>query len=258
MFSFGPKSKISLKKTSVTDTWKQGECVLDGDMFRCRMPTSYFGKAKNRMLGSGTNSDKTSNGKREIQLHLADCSVKLVHKVLAGRNWCFLLSSSKQNVLFQAENQTELISWMGALTHAIDVSNGRLVGHKCSRPLRNRVSFFDRGDDLDRHDDTEIVHALNSELNIDLDGIPSISSPRRRRYSDELIKPKALSPTSELPLPENLVFLQHSNAMVDAIQLMRKHVADRLQYWPRIFSWAMDDINVEQINALVTIPLSTR
>ena len=207
----GGLRKLFRKGPARIDSWKQEEGKLDGNLFRCRDSKSYFGKVRG------------SDG--ELEWDLTECTVRLVHRFLAGRECCFLLSSRKHNILLQASSRDVLLSWMGALTHAIDVANGNIVGHD-----RTRTSSI-----------------LES---------PFESHMRRRRYSDELVIPKSLSPQPQLPFVENLVLLQHQNRMVDAIQLMSKR-RDR-DYWSGLFAWALDQFPPTIIDDLNHTPLLPR
>ena len=213
-------------------------CILDGDSF-------YYSAASKRG--------------RENEMKLSECSIKLVHKVIAGRDRCFLLSSSQSNELFQAENDHDLLGWMGAITHAIDVAHGRIATY--DRPAAFNAAHF-----LDEDDETnKMAQQLEKDLTLKASQPKgSHSTPRHRRHHSENLKLKTLTASpvcndAMLSAVEKLLVLEHCNFMVDAIQWMRKYSPLRQEYWHAIFAWAyMDMPTFPSLERLVDIPLPAR
>ncbi|OQR90176.1 hypothetical protein ACHHYP_05734 [Achlya hypogyna] len=243
--ALGSMLKLTTSGTALMG-WREVACEIDGDLFVCtRFPSSAslaMAKWSQSILpsdGSGTSGPMAS----KANVPLAGCSVRLVHEVLAGRPFCFLLTHSPTNVqqevplLFQAASQEDLLQWLGALVHAIDLANGVVVGGGVNAsPLpTQRGAFFPETDVPAGVPRSRDVH---NDVVFERPPVPAVSN-------DELVR--------------LLLFCQQEARYTEALQVLLQEPAARSAYWPQLFAWGLTALKVESpgdLEALVALPIS--
>ncbi|CAK4613854.1 unnamed protein product [Aphanomyces euteiches] len=221
--ALGQMLKITTRGTAIMG-WKDLTCEIDGDLFECVRQPVTSSKWGQSLLQEST---KTS-------LSLAGASVRLVHEVLSGRPFCFLLSNPSSSLLLQAASDDDLVDWMGALVHAIDLANGVVVGGGVSQsPMMSAATssslattFFPQNG-IQRN-----LHARQD----------SIFGPS---------KPSTSAQLSASELVDMLCFCQREGRYTEALQMLTQYTGSRALYWPHIFGWALPQPSTQnQIAAL--------
>lgn len=227
-----PTSSIQLGKATI-DPWKKKECVVRGDTFRCV-----------HSVAMGMLANLTPH--KETVVRLENSTVKLVHKVLAEREFCFLLSCGTTHLLLQAKDQEELVEWMARITHAIDMSRGILTTGKNTSNARPRT--FSSELELQYIENRKIENTQVSEN--DATRPPLVE--RRRSLS--------VNTTSSSPIwlksiqvdgMDRMIVLQHCDYMLEAIQLLKTQTFKRSTLWPKLFDWglhALPDCTIQQLS----------
>ena len=241
------------------DTWKFQDCVVDGNSFST---TILLSSVKTLLK----NSKKKKNEDNTVTVQLELSSIKMVHKVLSGRERCFLLTGPNIQLLFQAADNMDLLDWMGAITHAIDISQGRIVGvespvgpngYLVEAQLKNLSLAMEEQVFTVPCDNTTIqsLDCLVPRLRRVRSRERSSSSSCRRRHSEERMFTTLPSPLlGNLHDLEKLVVFQHRNQFTEAIQLLRTVSLSRSESWPVLFAWAIEATSVNPVPELIAQP----
>ncbi|KAF0687394.1 Aste57867_20863 [Aphanomyces stellatus] len=249
--ALGSMLKITTRGTAIMG-WKDLACEIDGGDFVCArfLPPSASATATSlakwvlpesmglmpSAAAAPTTQDRSTATKTAMALDGA--TVRLVHEVLSGRPCCFLLSNATTSLLLQASSEDEMVDWMGALVHAIDVANGVLVGSDKSideSDDTSSTSFFPHATGIARH-----LHTTQEAL---LFGLSSSSSPAAVLDQPELVR--------------ILTFCQQEGRYTEALQMLGQYTTLRAQYWPHIFAWALPPaVDAAAVAELATRPIS--
>ncbi|EQC41634.1 hypothetical protein SDRG_01592 [Saprolegnia diclina VS20] len=262
--SLGSMLKLTTSGTALMG-WRDVACEIDGDLFVCARFLSTATLAMAKWSQSILPSDSSTGGSNsslslperpvsasKANVPLAGCSVRLVHEVLAGRPFCFLLSHSPTNaqqevpLLFQASSQEDMLQWLGALVHAIDLANGVVVGGgvNCS-PLPTSMqathsTMFFPPETNEQTTNPSLTRALHAQgdLIFEKPVVPMVTN-------DELVR--------------LLLFCQQEARYTEALQVLLQEPAARSTYWPQLFAWGLASPSVstlDQLEALVHLPIS--
>ncbi|OQS04530.1 hypothetical protein THRCLA_03239 [Thraustotheca clavata] len=240
--SLGSMLKLTTSGTALMG-WRDVACEIDGDLFVCArfMSTASMAMAKwSQSILPSDGDTKSIVSSSKINVPLAGCSVRLVHEVLAGKPYCFLLSHSSTNIqnevplLFQASSQEDMLQWLGALVHAIDLANGVVVGGGVN-PSPLASTFFPPEE-------------------AQLDPLQPIEAPAT------VVFEKPVTPAvSDAELVKLLLFCQQEARYTEALQVLLQDPAPRSEFWPKLFAWGLCDSKVltpSEFQALVELPIS--
>ncbi|RHY16507.1 hypothetical protein DYB25_006951 [Aphanomyces astaci] len=281
--ALGSMLKLTTRGTALMG-WKDLACEIDGDLFVCARlggpaaagSTAALAKWGHALLQSGNAAvaDSSSTDKPALKsttvVSLSDghASVRLVHAVLSGRPHCFLLTTASMSLLLQAASDDDMVEWMGALVHAIDLAQGHVVAGGSSS-TSHPLSAFSRP-----HVRRNAPEATTTQQHPPHRTPPQSFFPpsggdgiqRSSAQSQSLIFDPQPPQNHPSPLPrlaaadvvEILMFCQHHGRYTEALQLLVQHTSCRLLYWPSIFAWALPHpvVTAQEIAAYSTTPIS--
>ncbi|RHY21602.1 hypothetical protein DYB32_009764 [Aphanomyces invadans] len=251
--------------------WKELECEIDGDLFvSARVGTAVSSAAlakwgQSLLQSSAAVADATTSEeatakalKPSTVVALSDGmpSVRLVHAVLSGRPHCFLLTTASTSLLLQAASDDDMIEWMGALVHAIDLAHGVVSGSGAAHPSASPHVSGRRPSGPEQSSFAHPSHRPSFRTA----SVPSFFPPsggdgiqRNAQQTQSLFfhgdEASMSPPVVTHPTPSRLMesadvvdilaFCQHHGWYTEALQLMVQHTTFRAQYWPHIFAWAL-------------------